>query len=433
MKTEKNIVAALDIGSSNIIAVVAQTDGDGTYRVLAQGRARSLGVQAGKIVDIDETVNCVKEALQELARLYKGQMPRVHATISGTHVIGRNSSAQQPIKGDVITQKDVQEAEQTARDALNLKNDQRIVQSQIYSYSYNNAVEEFPEIINYSKVTNVTVHMHSAVASAIESEMLLKALRRSGLDSSQVLPQGWASGYSVLNEQERKNGAVVIDIGSETTDVTVFSGGLPRESFTLSYGSAHLTQLLAGHMGCSLSQAEQIKRRLDLRCLPEHEKIIVYKTEQGGQQRAYSLWELSDIACMQVYNLISEVGQRLMKGGWIVLNKDLGGTAVPYNRLPCGFVLTGGGSQLNGMTSLFENVPEAVRHSFFARIGRPGYSGPGCIGLTTPEAAAVMGLIEYAATRIKEGRNSPLDMEVQDDTLKAKILRMLKSAFMGDY
>lgn len=433
MKTEKNIVAALDIGSSAIIAVVAETSGDGTYRVLAQGRAQSAGVQDGKIVDVDATIDQVKQALQELARLYKGQMPRVHATISGAHLIGRDSSAQHPVKGDNITQKDVKEAEQTARDALNLKNDQRIVQSQIYSYSYNNAPEEFTEIINYSKVTNVTVHMHSAVASAIESETLLKTLRRSGLDCSQVLPQGWASGYSVLTEQERRSGAVVIDIGDQTTDVTVFSAGLPRQTFTLAYGSHHLTQLLAGHMHCTLEEAEQIKRRLDLRCLPEHEKIIIYKSERDGVPISYSLWELSDIACMQVYKLISEVGRQLMNKGWIVIQPDAEGVHVPYNRLPAGFVITGGGSRLNGITRLFENVPEVSRHTFFARIGRPGYSGPGCIGLTTPEAAAVMGLVEYAAMRIKEGRNSPLDVEVQDDTLKAKILRMLKSAFLGDY
>ena len=70
MKDEKNIVAAVDIGTSKILAVVAEISRDGSFRVLAQGRAESKGVEGGRIVDVDDAVKQLNEAINDLQRFY---------------------------------------------------------------------------------------------------------------------------------------------------------------------------------------------------------------------------------------------------------------------------------------------------------------------------------------------------------------------------
>ena len=142
MKDEKNIVAAVDIGTSKILAVVAEISRDGSFRVLAQGRAESRGVEGGRIVDVDEAVKQLNEAINDLQRFYKQpRLPNVYATVGGKHVLGRDGTAQKPIKGDSVTIKDIQVAKDSAIESLGINEGEHYIASEINYYSYNNEEE----------------------------------------------------------------------------------------------------------------------------------------------------------------------------------------------------------------------------------------------------------------------------------------------------
>ena len=202
MKENKKIVTALDIGSSKILAVVAEVYKDGTFRVLAQGRTESQGVLDGNVTSIEEVQPQVKSALVEAFGI-AGKIPSndVCTNISGKSVEGKDSSAEMPLRGRTVTLSDMKNVQSMAQDAVELKEDQRLIKSELLYYMLDNQDEGYvgQNPID-AKSSRISAHMHSAVASAANALARVKVIRRSGMDISRILPEAWASGYAVLTE-----------------------------------------------------------------------------------------------------------------------------------------------------------------------------------------------------------------------------------------
>ena len=197
MKENKKIVTALDIGSSKILAVVAEVYKDGTFRVLAQGRTESQGVLDGNVTSIEEVQPQVKSALVEAFGI-AGKIPSndVCTNISGKSVEGKDSSAEMPLRGRTVTLSDMKNVQSMAQDAVELKEDQRLIKSELLYYMLDNQDEGYvgQNPID-AKSSRISAHMHSAVASAANALARVKVIRRSGMDISRILPEAWASGY----------------------------------------------------------------------------------------------------------------------------------------------------------------------------------------------------------------------------------------------
>lgn len=430
MKENKKIVTALDIGSSKILAVVAEVYKDGTFRVLAQGRTESQGVLDGNVTSIEEVQPQVKSALVEAFGI-AGKIPSndVCTNISGKSVEGKDSSAEMPLRGRTVTLSDMKNVQSMAQDAVELKEDQRLIKSELLYYMLDNQDEGYvgQNPID-AKSSRISAHMHSAVASAANALARVKVIRRSGMDISRILPEAWASGYAVLTEDEIQNGVVLIDIGAGTTDVAVFQAGLPRFTYTLNYGGRRITQRISGFVHCSMQEAESIKNKLDLRCSPEDDEVILYRAplEEGGKK--YSKLELSKMAYHEIRSLNLTIGKKLFEAGWY---KSVNGA--PCNTLTGGIVLTGGTSLLLGITELFSAMPGPLAYTFSTRLGRSRYTGDACIGLNSPKESAAMGLIAYEALRFKEGDEDEEETAASDDSLWAKTKRFLIEFFIGQY
>mgnify|MGYP000805247842 FL=1 len=133
MKETKKVITALDIGSSKILAVVAEIYKDGTFRVLAQGRTDSEGVREGNVVSIEEAMPRVKAALVEAFGI-AGKMPslQVCTNISGKSVEGKDSSAEMPLRGRTVNLMDMKKVQNMAQYALELKDGQQLILSLIH-------------------------------------------------------------------------------------------------------------------------------------------------------------------------------------------------------------------------------------------------------------------------------------------------------------
>ena len=405
MRDNKKIVTALDIGSSKIVAVVAEVYKDGSFRVLSQGRADSLGVRDGNVTNIEETQQQVKAALAEAFSL-AGKVPsaEVCTNISGKSLEGRDSSAEMPLRGRTVTKKDMKTVQSMAQEAVDFNDDQLLIKSELLYYMLDNQDEE-----------QVGQNPLDAKSSRISAHL-------------RMLPESWASGYAALTEEERQNGVVLIDIGAGTTDVTVFKSGLPRFTYTLNYGGRRLTERISGYLHCTMQQAEEIKTKLDLRCLPEHEETILYRAPIEEGSRKFNKLELSKLVHREIRNLNLTIGAKLFESGWYTTVNG-----APCNRLTGGIVLTGGTSLLVGITDLFSAMPGPMAYTFSTRLGRSRYNGDACIGLNSPKESAVMGLISYEARRFKEGEEDEDEPQSDDDSYWVKMKRFAKEFFIGQY
>ncbi len=430
MKENKKIVAALDIGSSKVLAVVAEVSKDGTFRVLGQGRSESQAIHEGCITNVEDALPSVNSALDEAFRIAGRPVSEVITNISGKYLVGVDSTASLPLKGRHPTLNEMQTVKAMAQDAVQKSDETFLIKSELLYYMLDNQRDEQSEQnLLEAKGSNISAHLHSAVSSALNASMRLKVIRRSGVEISSILPEAWASGYGALTEEERQNGVVLIDIGAGTTDIVVFKGGSPRFTHTIAYGGKKITERLAGYLHCSMKQAEEIKLRLDLNCLPEHKDVILYKAplEEGG--RKYSKYELSQIAAYEVLQLYNEIGRLLYKDGWYTLVSD-----APKNRLPGGIVLTGGTAIMMGITELFSSVvPGPWRYTFSTRLGRSLYNGDACIGLNSPKETVVMGLIAYEAKRFSLGEDAEDTADTTDNSFLARAKRGMVEFFVGQY
>lgn len=430
MKENKKIVTALDIGSSKILAVVAEVYKDGTFRVLSQGRTDSAGVLDGNVTNLEEVQPQVKAALVEAFGI-AGKMAGtdICTNISGKSVEGVDSSAEMPLRGRTVTLMDMKNVQNMAQDALELKDDQRLIKSELLYYMLDNQDEGFvgQNPLN-ARSSRISAHMHSAVASASNALARVKVIRRNGMDISRMLPEAWASGYAVLTEDEIQNGVVVIDIGAGTTDVAVFMGGLPRYTYTLNYGGRRITQRISGYLHCTMQEAEAIKTRLDLNCPAEDADVILYRSPIEEGNRKYSKLDISKMVYRELRNLNLTIGKKLFEAGWYTSSNG-----APCNTLTGGIVLTGGTALLMGITELFSDMPGPMAYTFSTRLGRSRYTGDACIGLSSPKESAVMGLIAYEAMRFKEGEEGESEQSMSDNSLWAKAKRFVTEFFVGQY
>ena len=430
MKETKKVITALDIGSSKILAVVAEIYKDGTFRVLAQGRTDSEGVREGNVVSIEEAMPRVKAALVEAFGI-AGKMPslQVCTNISGKSVEGKDSSAEMPLRGRTVNLMDMKKVQNMAQYALELKDGQQLIKSELLYYMLDNQEDEFiGQNPLDAKSSRISAHMHSAVANSACALNRVNLIRRSGMDVSQILPEAWASGYAVLSPDEIQNGAVVIDIGEGTTDVAVFYAGHPRFTYTINYGGHKITQRISGYLHCSMQEAKQIKVKLDLRCRAEDSEVILYRSPIEEGNRKYSKLDISKLVYREIRNLNMTIGQKLFEEGWYTSQNG-----APCNTLTGGIVLTGGTSLLVGMPELFSDMPGPMAYTFSARLGCSHYTGDACIGLNSPKESAVMGLIAYEALRFKEGAEDEGEQTASDDSRWSKLKRFVTEFFIGQY
>lgn len=95
---EKQMVVGLDIGTSKIVALVAEVDEDGELSLIALGTHPSQGLKKGVVINIDATVHAISKAVEEAERMADVQIRSVFAGIAGSHIKSLNSTVLWPLK-----------------------------------------------------------------------------------------------------------------------------------------------------------------------------------------------------------------------------------------------------------------------------------------------------------------------------------------------
>ena len=122
----KNLIVGLDIGTSKIVAIVAELQPEGGLKVIGLGQHASKGLRKGVVVNIDSTVQAIERALEEAELMADCKITSVFTGIAGSHIKSLNSHGMVKIKDAEVTQADVDRVVETAR-AIALPTDQQIL------------------------------------------------------------------------------------------------------------------------------------------------------------------------------------------------------------------------------------------------------------------------------------------------------------------
>jgi len=257
-KDAKNLIVGLDIGTSKVVAVVAEVMPDGRHEVIGLGQHESKGLKKGVVVNIEATVESIQRALEEAELMADCKIRNVYTGIAGSHIRSINSRGMVAIKDKEVTAADVSRVIETAK-AINISTDQQLLHTVPQEFIVDNQ-DDVREPIGMSGIRlEVKVHIVTGAVSAVQN--IVKCVRRCGLEVADLILQPMASADAVLTMDEKELGVVLIDIGGGTTDVAVFSEGAIRHTVTIPIAGDQITNDIAMALRTPTSEAEEIKIR----------------------------------------------------------------------------------------------------------------------------------------------------------------------------
>lgn len=375
-KEYKDLVVGLDIGTSKVMAVVAEVLQEGDLKIAGLGIAPGNGLKRGAVVNIDATVQSIQQALKEAELMADCKITRVNTGITGSHIRGLNSSGMVAIKDKEVTPADVARVMETAR-AINISTDQRLLLVAPQEFVIDG--QDVKEPIGMSGMRlEAKVHIVTGAQSAAEN--IIKCVRRCGLEVEQLLLNPQSSSLAVLTEDERELGVACVDIGAGTTDVAIFAGGSIRHTAVIPIAGDLITSDIAMALRTPTKDAEDIKVESgyakQMLADPEAQVEVPGLGDRGP--RMLSKQALAGVIEPRVEEIFSLVQQVIRESGYEEV-------------LSSGIVLTGGSAVMPGMIELGEDIfLKPVRR------GIPKYNGSLADMVAQPRAATVMGLLEEA-------------------------------------
>ena len=375
-KEYKDLVVGLDIGTSKVIAVVAEVLPNGELKLAGLGIAASNGLKRGVVVNIDATVQSIQQALKEAELMADCKISRVYTGITGSHIRGINSSGMVAVKDKEVTQADVARVIETAK-AINISTDQRLLLVEPQEFVIDG--QDVREPIGMSGIRlEAKVHIVTGAQSAAEN--IIKCVRRCGLEVDQLMLNPLASSLAVLTQDEQELGVALVDIGAGTTDVAIFTGGAIRHTAVIPIAGDLITSDIAMALRTPTKDAEDIKvsNGFAKQLLANPDAQVEVPGLGDRAPRMLSQQALAGVIEPRIEEIFSLVQQVIRESGYEEV-------------LSSGIVITGGSAVMHGMVELGGDIfLKPVRR------GIPRYSSALSDMVAQTRSATVMGLLEEA-------------------------------------
>ncbi|MEO6929221.1 MAG: cell division protein FtsA [Casimicrobiaceae bacterium] len=374
VRETKNLIVGLDIGTSKIVAIVAEIGAGGELNIVGLGTQPSRGLKRGVVVNIEATMASIQRVLEEAELMADCRIAEVYTGVAGSHIRSLNSSGMVAIKEKEVTQADIDRVIETAK-AIAIPNDQQILHILPQEFIIDGQ-EDVREPLGMSGVRlEVKVHIVTGAVSAVEN--IVKCVRRCGLEVKDVILQPLASARAVLNDDEKDLGVCLMDIGGGTTDLAVFAGGAIRHTAVIPIAGDQITNDIAMTLRTPTKEAEELKVRhgCALRQLANANDFVEVPGVGERGPRKLSRQMLAEVIEPRVEELYTLVQAELRRSGFEEL-------------LSSGIVLTGGTSMLAGMVELGEEVFHLP-----CRVGTPVYVGGLSDVVKSPRYATAVGLL----------------------------------------
>jgi cell division protein FtsA len=248
----------LDVGTSKVCAIIAETQASGQLDVLGMGASPSHGLRKGMVVDLERTSGAIREAVAQAERMAGVKVSRVIVGVAGGHIASLNSHGVVAVSRPdwEITQSDVRRAVEAAR-AVAIPTDRQVIHVLPREFVVDGC-RGIRDPVGMSGVRlEVVVHIVTGAITALRN--MVKCVEGAGLEVSDVVLQPLASAEAVLVPEERLGSCVLVDIGAGTTDVAVFHEGSIWHSAVLPVGGNHVTADLAYGLRLPWAEAERVK------------------------------------------------------------------------------------------------------------------------------------------------------------------------------
>lgn len=375
---EPEIIVGLDIGTTKIACLVGKRNEHGKIEILGMGKAPSVGVKRGVVSNIDNTVRSIQEAVEEAEEKSGYRITHVHVGIAGQHI--RSLQHRGMITRDNIDNEiNQQDIDQLIEDMykLVLPPGEEIIHVLPQEYIVDNEQGIKNPIGMAGSRLEANFHIITGQVAAVKN--IQKCVAKAGLEVEELILEPLASAESVLSDEEKEAGIVLVDIGGGTTDIAIFQDDIIRHTAVIPFGGDIITEDIKE--GCTIiqRQAEQLKVKFGSALAQESQEndVIVIPGLRGRDPKEISIKNLAHIVQARMEEIIEHIYYEIKNSGY-------------EKKLIGGIVVTGGGSQLKHITQLKEYIT-----GMDTRIGYPNehLSQSTVENVTSPLFATGVGLV----------------------------------------
>ncbi|MBP9712813.1 MAG: cell division protein FtsA [Sterolibacterium sp.] len=403
-KEAKELIVGLDIGTSKIVAIIAELLEDGRMSVLGVGSQESIGLKKGVVVNIEATVNAISRAIQEVELMTNVKVKDVYTGIAGSHIKSKDSNGMAVVRDREVAQLDVQRAIEAA-EATPISADDKLLHTLVQEFIVDGQDGVKEPIGMDARRLEVRVHIVTGAVTSVQN--IVKCVHRCGLEVVDLVLQPLASGYAVLTDDEKEVGVCLVDIGGGTTDIAVFAQGAIRHTAVIPIAGDQITNDIAIALRTSTQDAEEIKISYGyaLQQMADPEEMIEVPGVGERPSTKLSRQTLASVIQPRIEEIYQKVQDELRKSG--------------YERLlRAGIVLTGGASAMPGMVQLGEEIFHNT-----VKQGVPVYEGNLKELVRNPRYSTAMGLLMEGLAQKKRG------LKVQGPKNLGQILARMRAWF----
>jgi len=390
-----DVVVGLDIGTSKIAAIVGKLTNNGQVEVLGIGTYPSVGMKKGVVVNIEATVDSIREAVTRAENTSGiSNIKRVLVGVSGSHIQSINSHGTVAIPNKEVSHEDIDRVMQNAQ-TIKLPSSDQILHVMPQSYTIDGQ-EGIREPLGMSGV-RLEANAHIVTGSASALSNITKCVERCGLEVDGLVLEQLASSDAVLSEDEKELGVCLVDIGAGTTDIAIYHEGAICHTHVFPVGGDQVTGDIAYALRTPTQAANDIKVKYACahpQAMHEDEDIEV-PSVGDRVARCLSRKSLVGVVGPRYAEIFEMVEEEISKAGYA-------------NKLAAGVVLTGGSSQVQGLVELAEETM-----SMQVRMGFPmGITGM-LQDVCHPEYATTVGLLLYARDNLENIETIQPPQEIQ--------------------
>jgi cell division protein FtsA len=389
-KKEQPIIIGLDIGTTKVVAIAGRKNEFGKLEILGFGKAESAGVSHGVVMNIEQCIKSIQQAIEKCAQSNPHlDLREMYVGIAGQHIKSlqtRGDRVRSNTDGE-INREDIDQLIRDQHKTYIPAGDQIIdIIPQDFS------VDNTPSVIDPIGMSGVKIganfHIITGDRNAIRN--IKRCVDKSGLITRDIVLQPLASAAAVMSNEDLEAGVAIVDIGGGTTDMAVFYDGILRHTAVIPYAGVNITNDIRSGLGVLRAQAEQMKIQFGS-ALADEANANAYITIPGLRglpPKEISVKNLSRIIQARMQEILDYVVFHLKQ---IDLDKRLYG----------GIILTGGGAQLQNLIQLTEYAT-----GLGARLGYPNehLAGGHAEVLMNPMYSTCIGLILRGYHDFESGR-----------------------------
>ncbi|OEF99530.1 cell division protein FtsA [Vulcanibacillus modesticaldus] len=369
-----DVIVGLDIGTSKVRVIIGEIS-NGSLNIIGVGSSDSEGIKKGAIVDIEQTVQSIRNAIDHAERMVGITIDEVYVGISGNHIDLQSSHGVVAVSSEdkEISDADIDRVIQASK-VIALPPDREIIDVVPKEF----IVDGLAGIKVPKGMIGVRLEVSSTIITGSKTIIhnLIRTIEKSDLRIAGFILMPLAASQIALSKDEMNLGVVLVDIGEGATTISVFEHGGLVKTTVIPIGGEYITNDISIGLRTQMDIAEQVKLKYGIANFNEANEDIKFKVPRIGSNvdKEYTQIDLAHIVEPRVREIFQIIREEVYKLGFT-------------KEIPGGYVLTGGVVSMKGMLSVAQEelLPAA-------RIAIPDY-----IGVRDPSFINGVGIVEYAS------------------------------------